>query len=214
LKKRYGGEIVLHGPDSSKFNPHSQLTSIEIRKKYNLPSEVPMLLFAGKPVFYNGLPKLIEVLKLDSAKEWHLTLVGNLYDPIFQNAKEQLGDRCHLLGYVQNELMPEILHMCDVVPILQSEIPSTNMQIPAKLLEAMAMAKAIIATDVSDLKSILSKDCGWIVDLDNILEIAELLNELSQNKEEISRRGQNARQFYLQNASIEVIQSKLIKILK
>jgi glycosyltransferase involved in cell wall biosynthesis len=108
--------------------------------------------------------------------------------------------------------MPEVIHMADVVPILQSNIPSTNMQIPAKLLEAMAMSKAVLATDVSDLKSILSDDAGWIVDTENKIGIAKLLNELANDRAEMKRRGKNARNFYLNNASINVIQNKLIEL--
>ncbi len=209
LQKRYGGKIILHGPDAVKFNPDIFDTPNEIRLRYSIPTDVPMLVFAGKPVYYNGLPTLVEILKMNLAEDWHLLLVGNSNETIFQDAKKQLGSRCHLLGFVNNELMPEVIHMADVVPILQSNIPSTNMQIPAKLLEAMAMAKAVLATDVSDLKFILSDDAGWIVDIDNKVGIAKLLNELGKDRAEMKRRGFNARNFYLNNASFEIIQNKL-----
>ena len=213
LKKRYGGEIVLHGPSADKFNPELLPSQSQIRNKYNIPADVPMLLFAGKPVYYNGLYDVLDVLLCNKANDWHLMLTGNAEDQIFLEVKERLGSRCHLLGFVDNSAMPEILKMADLVPILQTEIPSTNMQIPAKLLEAMAMGKGIIATDVSDIRSILSNDCGWVVDRFDKVGIADLLYNLARNKNEVVRRGGNARGFYLKNASIEMCQMRLHKML-
>lgn len=209
LQKRYGGKIILHGPMAEKFNPLNYPEANVIRDQYALPHDVPLLLFAGKPVYYNGLPIVIETLTLPEAQNWHLVLAGDVKNEVFQQAKIVLKERCHLLGFIPNSDMPLLLKMVDVVPIIQTPIPSTQMQIPAKMLEAMSMAKGIITTNVSDMNIIIGNDRGWIIAHDDKMEFAKVLHYIHQHREILLERGKNARNYFLQNASIEIIASRI-----
>lgn len=209
LQKRYGGKIILHGPDSNLFDP-SRFDSISnLRKKYNLPQEARLLLFAGKPVYYNGLPFLISALKKSSTHNWQLVLAGNPESPLFLDAKKELGSRCHLLGFIPVELMPEVLKLADVVPIIQSSIPTTEMQIPAKLLEAMSMAKGIIGTRVCDIPEILGENRGWVIDPGDTNSFVDTLKGIDNNPYILEKYGSQCRKYYLENASVEAIANRI-----
>ena len=168
LQKRYGGIIVLHGPDIKRVKSDNiKKTHNEIKKKHNIPTNVFIVLFAGRPVYYNGLETIIDTLNNNTTKKWHLALAGNSKNNLFLKAKKVLKERCHLIGYVPNNNMPEIINIADVVPIIQSPNKVTNMQIPAKLLEAMSLGKIIISTKVADIPEILglnnNKQRGFII---------------------------------------------------
>jgi glycosyltransferase involved in cell wall biosynthesis len=210
LQNRYGGKIVLHGPDASLFDPARFDPSANLRKKYGLPQYARLLLFAGKPVFYNGLPFLIDALLRPGATQWQLVLAGNPENPLFIEAKNKLGDRCHLLGFIPNERMPEVVKLADVVPIIQSLIPTTQMQIPAKLLEAMSMAKGIIGTRVCDIPLLLADNRGWVIEPGDTIAFLNILDTIDKNPELLDLFGAQCRSYYIKHASIEAI-AEIIK---
>ncbi len=209
LQKRYGGKIVLHGPKAEKFDPALYPEKQQGRLQFNLPQNIPLLLFAGKPVYYNGVPALIKALSHPLAKGWHLVLAGNPQSDIFKEAKVTLGERCHLLGFLPNEKMPHLVNVVDLIPIIQTPIPSTEFQIPAKMLEAMAMGKGIITTNVCDMNTLLGEKRGWVLDYKNIDQLPNLLAHLEQHMSEIETKGKEARAYFLNEASIEVIAKKI-----
>ncbi len=213
LQKRYGGKIVLHGPDANIFDPVRFDSVANLRKKYGIPQYARILLFAGKPVFYNGLPFLIDALQRAKASEWHLVLAGNPDNPLFLEAKKMLGARCHLLGFIPNENMPEVVKLADVVPIIQSLIPTTQMQIPAKLLEAMSMAKGIIGTRVCDIPLLLDDKRGWVIEPGDTDAFLNVLDTIDKNPELLYKFGEACRSYYIEHASVEAIAEKIKPLL-
>ena len=216
LKNRYGGEILLHGPDAELFDP-MRFNSKHCRERWNLPLDVPLAGFIGNPHPHKGLHVLVNALTFQETRNIHLVLAGNTAHPQFQFAKKILKDRCHLLSYVPNSQLPEVLSALDVVPIPQLDSVYSRAQIPAKLLEAMAMAKPIVTTTVSDLPQILgigtSYPRGWVVKPGTVCELAVTLGEIICNREEGVRRGSLAREYYLREASPSALSEKLATIL-
>lgn len=218
LQRRYGGEILLHGPDEELFNPLvNAMNTIQFRKKWSLPLDVPIATFVGSPHKHKGLEILVEALQMPQTREIHLVLGGDEKHPQFQAAKVALGSRCHLIGYIPNIMMPEILALSDIIPIPQLDTVFAQAQIPAKLLEAMSMAKPIVASAISDIPQILGQASpsprGWVVQPGNVNELALVLNEIVFSPDEAQRRGAEAREYYLQNASIDAIGKKLSSLL-
>lgn len=92
LQKRYGGQIILHGPNAQQFDPSKFEDKISLRKKYNIPFHAPTLVFAGKPVFYNGLESVTAALLHPAASDWHFVLAGNKENEAFKKVKNTLGN--------------------------------------------------------------------------------------------------------------------------
>ena len=141
LQERYGGTIVLHGPDQHLFNPEQPaLAKDDCRRKFGLPLESSLVLFAGTPQYHKGLTTIVDALMRPKASAYILVLAGNKENPEFQRAASRLGNRCVLIGLVDNRKMPYLLAAVDVVPTPQHANAFTQSQIPAKLLEAMENA--------------------------------------------------------------------------
>ena len=150
----------------------------------------------------------------NTTKKWHLALAGNSKNNLFLKAKKVLKERCHLIGYVPNNNMPEIINIADVVPIIQSPNKVTNMQIPAKLLEAMSLGKIIISTKVADIPEILglnnNKQRGFIIDFKNAVnEMREILLKIELNPENFNNICENSKHFFSENASIKEIANRI-----
>ncbi len=210
LQNKYGGIIVLHGPDANAYNPNNLPNIKELRKKYGLPINSKLLLFAGRSVSYNGLDNIISALMDNRTKDWKLVLAGNPSQEMFKLAKNKLNDRCFILGMIPNSDMPEIIKLADAIPILQTLCPATEMQIPAKLIEALSMGKPIIGSDVCDIPDILKaiNQNELIIDRYNLVN--ELIRILSKNSIQIKeQQKQQAISFFKKNASTESIASKI-----
>ena len=109
--------------------------------------------------------------------------------------------------------MPEILKLADLVILPQRNTAIAEAQVPGKVFEAMAMAKPIIATTVSDLPEILD-GCGWIVEPENPGQLAQTIQYVLDNPKEAEEMGQKARQRCIEKYSWDAMEEILIKIFK
>ncbi len=104
----------------------------------------------------------------------------------------------------------------DITPMLQKRMEFTESQMPAKLFEAMAMKKLIIASEASDIGKVLGKNetgkRGFLIDYDNIDQFIETLKTSIENPKLIERMTENTRIFYLKEASVYFISEKLKSI--
>jgi glycosyltransferase involved in cell wall biosynthesis len=216
LQRRYGGLLVRHGPDEAVFDPeHAELAdSVQCRREFELPSDGRLAVFAATPRPHKGLPTLVDALRRPECADWHLGLAGPAGDPDFQDAAHRLGPRCHLLGMVSYARMPRLLAAADVVPVPQRDVPFARSQVPAKLLDAMAMGKPIVASRVGDLPEILGDGKrGWLFKPDRADELAAVLALVASEPMEAARRGAEARRWFLREASASAIRSRLVPVI-
>jgi glycosyltransferase involved in cell wall biosynthesis len=82
--------------------------------------------------------------------------------------------------------------MANMIVLPQRNNSSAVGQIPAKVFDAMAMAKPIIATRVSDLPIILD-GCGLIVEPGNINALSDSILWVLENETEAKKLGNKAR---------------------
>lgn len=217
LQRQFGGKIVLHGPDTDTFRPEERgKATNRFRRDFGLPQDTPLALFAGTPHPHKGLNTVAKALQHDAADSYHLVLAGNAEHPTFQQINGSLEGRCHLLGFVPNDKMPQLLEAVDVVPVMQKRNSYTEAQMPAKLLEAMAMAKSVIASDVGDLGRVLGTNAeqkrGWIIEEGNPQRLAQVLRCIIENPRKRARREEQARTFVEENASVEAVAKRLSPI--
>lgn len=80
-----------------------------------------------------------------------------------------------------------------------------------KAFEAMAMAKPVIATKVSDLPEILDR-CGWIVEPENPEQLAKTIQCVLNNPKEGEEIGRKARQKCIEKYSWDAMEKVLLKL--
>ena len=215
LQDKFSGTIVWHGRDTETFDP-AKFDKYLLREKYQIENTKKVVMFFGTPRAHKGIEDIIKAVSLIEARDTLLVIVGVDYkDSYCQNlvetAKKVMGKKFKGFGLQPFEKVPEFLAMADVVVIPQKRNLSTVGQVPAKVFDAMAMAKPIIATNVSDLPLILD-GCGWIVEPDNPEQLAETIQYILNNHEEAEEIGWKARQKCIDKYSWDAMGAVLVEV--
>lgn len=195
LQEKFGGERVWHGRDAAAFDPALQ-DPAACRATHGWDPSWKLITYLGTMTPYKGLDDLIEAVAALADPAVRLVLIGAGEDPHSRNAvaqaRSRLPGRCLVLGRRPLTEVPALLAAADAVVIPQRSNPATVGQMPAKLFDAMAAARPIVATDVSDIRECL-EGCGWVVEPGNPAAMAEALTELLADPREARRRGAQAR---------------------
>lgn len=211
LQRRYGGTLVRHGPDPAEFDPaRPELAdAAALRRSFGLPERRRLALFAGRPRPHKGWEALVEALARPEAAEWELVSAGPP-GAAEAAAAARLGARFHPLGEVPNARMPALLAACHAAPVPQRDAPFARAQLPAKALEAMAMALPVVATPVGDLPEILGGgERGWLVPADDPAALARSLAAIAADPGEAARRAAAGRRWFLAEASVDAMADRL-----
>ena len=163
LARRFGGVIIEHARDTSVLDP-AMFDRAEARAELGLEPGQTAILFLGSARRHKGLRSVVEALDLLGRKDITFLTVGGMTG---------LPHRAYVqsLGTQPMASLPRFLSAADIVVVAQRPGPATKGQMPAKTYDALSMGRAIIATDVSDLRATVT-DCGLVVPPDDVPALA------------------------------------------
>jgi len=217
LQAQYGGTIIWHGRDVDTFNP-KKFDKNELKRKYLPDRDKKSFIvgFIGTPKPHKGLEDLIDAIGVLKNESFLLMIVGTDENSYCQNLKQRvknsiLKDRVIFFPQQPFEKLPEFLAITDLVVIPQAERAASYGQVPAKIFDAMAMTKPIIATNISGLPEILD-GCAWIVDPGNPKQLAETIQYIFNYPIEAVEMGLKAREKFKREYSWDVMGERLISI--
>ena len=212
LQKSFGGLLIPHVRDTQIFDP-AIYDKNNFRRQYGVEADKKVILFLGTPREHKGIRELVSAFKMITVPNALLMLVGfNLSDKnqreLYDRVKAQLGDACHLFVQQPFDRIPGFLAMADVVVIPQQNTSSSKGQIPAKLFDAMAMGKPIIASKVNDIPDIL-RECGLTYEAGNVSELARSLETVLSNREYSRSLGEKARELCVSKYSYAAVRDEV-----
>lgn len=216
LQRKFGGEVIWHARNTNAFDPNKFDKKL-LRGQYGIGDDKKIVMFLGTPRAHKGMGDLIKSIELIKDPYIFLAVAGIDYKDSYclnlvKNAKKRLGkERFIDFGLQPFEKIPEFLAMADVVAIPQRKTFATIGQVPAKVFDAMAMAKPIVATGVSDIAEILD-GCGRVIEPDNPKQLAEATQYILNNPEEAEKIGWKARQKCIKKYSWDAMEKILIKV--
>tara|TARA_R110002072_G_scaffold11106_1_gene50634 strand:- start:2750 stop:3637 length:888 start_codon:yes stop_codon:yes gene_type:complete len=161
LQRRFGGALLYHVRDPSQLDP-ARADRERARARLDLSGERSWVGFVGTLRPHKGVQDLIEALAACGPEGPGLALLGG------EDARNDFA--CELLTLARARLGPSRLRSCeafpfarlpeqlsalDLVALPSRDVPAAHGQIPAKLFDAMAMAKPIVVTDVNDMAWVL-----------------------------------------------------------
>jgi len=213
LQKHYGGIIIWHARDENQFNPKKN-RSVKIKIELDV-LEKKIILFLGTARQHKGVDDLIQAVHLLNRNDTVLLLVGidireSYACEIIRLGEELLGDTFKYVKEVPFDKISEYISCADIVVIPQKESEATKGQMPAKVFDAMAMAKGIVATDVSDLAYVLA-NAGIIAAPNNPEDLMQKISSIIDNPNKIYELGAEARKKFIENYSYAAVGKNLCK---
>jgi glycosyltransferase involved in cell wall biosynthesis len=211
LRQKYGrGIIIPHGKDTTHFDP-SRYDYDGIRKELNI-NGFKTIMFLGTARPHKGLDDIVRAMQILGREDVRLMIVGAGADQKYDSMLKELGGgKVILKGEIPFHDIPAYLHAADLVVLPQKKTLQSYGQIPAKIFDAMAMAKPIIATNVADLPLILD-GCGIIVEPGDIPQLAEKMEWVFSNPKAAEEMGKRAREKCILEYSWDVMEQKMSSI--
>lgn len=197
LQKHFGVEIICKMP-----NPFDISTVKTMQTKGN-ETEGHKVMFLGWCVKTKGIEELLtaweEVCK--EYPDWILEVVG----PAEESYKASLIERFSMkqvamLGEKNHGEALQLLNDADIFIL-----PSYTEGFPNAVLEAMALKKPIIASDVGAIGEMLANNCGIVIQPQNVEDIVEALNKLIPDCALQRKLGENARWHLEEEYSIDAV---------
>jgi glycosyltransferase involved in cell wall biosynthesis len=202
----------------------------EIRKRYSLPTSkivvIPnyvdtdvfrmMPVEKGKNIRIGYIGRLVEAKNLlallDAISGLSVSLYvvggGPLLATLRQKAQEQ-GSEVIFAGYLPNNQLPQILNQCDLFVL-----PSLYEGHPKSLLEAMACALPVIATDVPGNRELIRHEFDGILCGTSADEIRKAILRLKENKTLRTQLGENARRHVVEEFSLDRVAKMEMELLR
>jgi glycosyltransferase involved in cell wall biosynthesis len=203
LQRRFGGTIVPHGCSTEVFNP--ALTDREAARR-DFGFTGPTILFHGIQRAHKGIEVLAEAVRTVPGAT--LAVTCRPKDLVGPEWRDYPLIRVPVVAHTS---VPALLAAADIVAIPMLDTDSARHQVPMKLFDAMAMAKPIVASSVSDLPLVL-QGCGRLVPPGDVDRLAEALTELVNNPEDASALGKCARLRCVEKYSMEKIGQLLFDV--
>jgi glycosyltransferase involved in cell wall biosynthesis len=214
LQKRFGGELLYHVRDPAVLDPAATPSS---PPPLVLPSERVWVGFVGTARLHKGIDVLIDAIARGCERApLGLVLMGvdTDRDPSVARARAVLGpDRFRALPTFPSDALRDHLKLADIIAIPSLDVPASWGQIPAKLFDAMSMAKPTIASAVNDIPEILD-GAGLTVEPGNVQAFADALVTLACDPEKRALLGARARERLKTNYSYETGRRVILGVLR
>ncbi|MBF2018296.1 MAG: glycosyltransferase [Rivularia sp. T60_A2020_040] len=185
-----------------------------VSDQFNIPDNVPIVLFMSRIDPKKGLDLLIPALEklLNEQLDFHFVLAGtNPQDPSYeQKIKSQiqassLNKDTTITGFVTGELKYALLEAADLFVL-----PSYYENFGIAVAEAMVAGIPVVISDqVHICQEVSSSESGWVGQT-NVESMVDLLREALKDPEERQRRGLQAKKYALLNYSWDAIAQRIV----
>jgi len=205
---------IPNGVDTDYFQP--QEADAELILKYEISGKT-VIGFIGSFYLYEGLEFLVDaaVEVLSERNEIRLLLVGDgeAVEILQARIPEKLRDHFIFTGNVPHDEVRRYYSVMDILVYPRKRSRLTELTTPLKPLEAMAMAKAVVGSDVAGIRELFDNgQVGYLVGAENAEALASGLLKLIKDENERRTMGKRAREFALQERSWKAIVTRYIEI--
>ena len=212
LQQRFGGLLVPHVRDTDAWKPGAA-DGAAARRRLGVGDDERLVLFLGTPRAYKGVDDLAGAVARLGRKDVALAVVGA--DPASATGQRlrSILPGIRLAGPVPFSEVPTYLEAADVIAVPQRDTSDTRGQVPAKIFDAMALGRPIVATRVSMIPEIL-EGVGALVPPDDVPALAGALARLIDDPGEARVLGARARERCVERYSFAAARRELLPLLK
>ncbi|MDN5896162.1 MAG: glycosyltransferase family 4 protein [Nocardioides sp.] len=194
--------IVPNGVDTSRFTPIPR--DEELASHLGVGGKT-VIGYVGSVLDYEGIELMLEAAEVlnRTREDFHVLIVGDGAElERFQHYVEEheLEHVVTFTGRVPHEDVERYYSLIDITPFPRLPLPVCEMVSPLKPFEAMAMGKAVIASDVAALKEIVTPGVnGYLHEKGSAESLIEQLTRLLDDPEHTRQLGGQAREWVVAN---------------
>jgi len=191
---------LYNGIDLEKYSARSSRE--ESRMRFSIPADALVVSTAGSLFKVKGLQYLLEAVKVLRRRYPNLLLIiageGDQRKALEEKAEALgLADAVRFLGFCED--IPDLLNLTDIYAC-----SSLSEGLSLSILEAMAMSKPVVATDVGgNLELIRPGDNGYLVPPSEPSALADRIMDLLDNPELRDRFGKSGRRIVEEKFTLE-----------
>jgi len=197
------------GIDADKFNPAK--INGNLRQELGMQKDVPLIgtvaILRRKKGHHIILDAIPEVIKEAPEVVFVFAGDGPQKDNVLNKIKASgLSEKVFMLGLRKD--IPEILKSLDifVLPTLQEALGTS-------FIEAMAMAKPVIGSDVGGVGEVIKDSInGYLIEPDNSPALAEAIIKMLKNRETAELMGMEGRKIVERNYTIEKMCDRMYEL--
>lgn len=194
--------VVPNGVDTSRFTPIER--DEELAAELGLTGKA-VIGYVGSVLDYEGIELILQAAKQLSRtrEDFHVLIVGDGAElerfKLFVQ-EQDLSDVVTFTGRVPHEQVERFYSLVDIAPFPRLPLPVCEMVSPLKPFEAMAMGKAVIASDVAALAEIVSPGVnGLLHEKGSAESLIEGLTSLLDDRALAQRLGAQSRDWVVEN---------------
>lgn len=187
---------------------------INIRQKYNLPTNLPIFIYGGNLGKPQGIPFLLKCLNVNADRDdCHFVVIGNgtEYGKLETWYKERQPNSISVFQRLPKEDYDQLVRGCDV-GLIFLDYRFTIPNYPSRLLPYLMEKKPIIAaTDPNcDTGSIAEQNgYGYWCPSNEVSAFTQCVNKML--KSDLAQMGECGYQFYLNNYTVEHTYNAIMK---
>ncbi|HPZ14957.1 MAG TPA: glycosyltransferase family 4 protein [Bacillota bacterium] len=175
-----------------------------------------LMFMAGNLQSFHGVGECIQAVSQirERYPDVSLTLVGNVREDLNERINESgLNRFVTSTGFLPYRAMYEKLNEGTAgLLVFQPTYYNISIGLPNKLFDYMLLGLPVIASDLPEIRNIVSKaDCGILVDPANVRDIADAITYLFDHPEEAQRMGANGRRAVLERYNWSRMEAELLR---
>ena len=212
---------IGNGVDINKFKLNNvSIDWLAKRKEFNIDLKAKIVCFIGRIIREKGVIDLVYAFKnvLNELPETILLIIGDnkanerdletKNETVFLINKFNIEENIIITGY-RNDI-GDLLAMVDVFVL-----PSYREGMPRSIIEAMAIGKPVIATNIRGCREeVINDKTGYLVPIKNPRKLASAILKILKNEKLASKMGQYGRARVEAEFNEEIVLEKQVNIIK
>ena len=165
------------------------------------------MLYLGRLTTIKGVNILMEASR--KVPDIRIRLAGRLEEPFKSKFLNLMPNNVEYLGVVHDKELRQLL--ANSTALVMPSVWYENQ--PFSILEAFACKKPVIASNLGGMKELVAhKERGLLVHPGNVDALAEAMLRLAESPQEVSRMGDNAREYAVANHAQDVHYRQMMNV--
>jgi len=208
LQKKFGGMIVPHARDEFRFDP-SLYDKTMCRNNLGVRDSDKIVLFLGTPREHKGVVEVLNAIINCGHSDYKLCVIGTPPDKSYEKKLRRIGGESLILLPDQPfGKLPENLIIADLVCLIQKEESDiSKYQLPAKVVDALAMGIPVLATRTAPLEALIQ---AGVIEPVTIADLSIKIDQMLSNRDSLRSKQLEKRILFLQQYSYKAIGEKIV----